>query len=255
MDVLRRLGNRALVVSLTPATGRLDTLTAPAQISAWTATRNGQVLSWREDRNTKTNYEGGATNESRMMMRRVGGGTADSARVLFASMRGVTMSQAEDGERYAFARDGAIYVASLSDTTPRRLIGPAPRARGDSGRAGAATRDSSATAREERFTLVRMAPTGDAVVVSSRTGLHLVTAADGARRTISTITDTLRGPRVTLADWSADGRTLLLSRASRTTWDRGLLRVNVATGAVDTLVRDGRLYVARGCLPMGRVWR
>lgn len=241
-DVLRRLGNRALLVSLTPATGRLDTLTAAAQISAWTASRNGQLLSWREDRNTKTNYEGGATNESRMMVRRVGGAAVDSARVLFASMRGVTMSQAEDGERYAFARDGAIYVASLNDTTPRRLIGPAPRARGDSSRTGAAPRDSSNASREERFTLVRMAPTGEAVVVSSRTGLHLVSTADGARRAISTITDTLRGPRVTLADWSADGRTLLLSRASRTTWDRGLLRVNVATGAVDTLVRDGRLY-------------
>ncbi len=245
-DVLRRLGNRALVVSLTPATGRLDTLTTPTQITSWTASRSGQLLSWREDRNTKTNYEGGATNESRMMVRRVGA-SSDSARVLFASMRGLTISQADDGDRYAFARDGAIYVASLSDTTPRRLIGPAPRARGDSSRTAAAPRDSSAASRadrviEERFTLVRMSPTGDAIVASSRTGLHLVNTADGARRTISAITDTLRGPRVTLADWSADGRTLLLSRASRTTWDRGLLRVNVATGAVDTLVRDGRLY-------------
>ncbi len=250
-DMLRRLGNRALVVALTPATGRLDTLVAPAQISTWSTSRNGQLVSWREDRNSKTNYEGGATNESRLMVRRVAATGTDSARVALASMRGITMSQADDGERYAFARDGAVYVASFSDTTPKRLIGPAPRARGDSARAGAAPRDSSAAAREERFTLVRMSPTGDAVVVSSRTGLHLVNTADGSRRTISTVTDTLRGPRVTLADWSADGRTMLLSRASRTTWDRGLLRVTVATGTVDTLVRDGRLYGAPRLSPDG----
>ncbi len=241
-DVLRRLGNRALVVALTPATGRVDTLVGPSQISTWSASPGGQVVSWREDRNTKTNYEGGATNESRLMMRRFGGGMTDSARVAMASMRGITMSQANDGDRYAFSRDGAIYVASLSDTTSKRLIGPAPRVRGDSSRTGGAPRDSAAAAREERFTLVRMSPTGDAVLVASRTGLHVVNAADGARRTISTITDTVRGPRVSLADWSIDGRTVLLSSVSRTTWDRALLRVNIATGAVDTLVRDGRLY-------------
>lgn len=245
-DVLRRLGNRALLVALTPASGRLDTLVAPAQMTSWSVSPTGTVVSWREDRNTKTNYEGGATNESGLVVRR---GT-DSARVVFASLRGITLSQADDGERYAFAREGAVYVASFTDTTPRRLIGPAPRARGDGGRAGGTPGDSSAS-REERFSLVRIAPTGDAVVVSSRTGLHLINAADGTRRTISAITDTLRGPRVTVADWSADGRVLLLSYASRTSWDRAVLRVNVATGVVDTLVRDGRLYSAPRVSPDG----
>jgi len=244
-DVLRRLGNRALVVALTPASGRIDTLVTSAQISSWSVSPNGTLVSWREDRNTKTNYEGGATNESRFVMRR---GT-DSARVVFASLRGITLSQADDGDRYAFARDGAVYVATLSDTTPRRLIGPAPRPRGDGARLGGAS-DSSAT-REERFSLVRLAPTGDAVVVSSRTGLHLISTVDGTRRTISAITDSLRGPRVTVADWSADGRSLLLSFASRTSWDRAVLRVNVATGVVDTLVRDGRLYSAPRLSPDG----
>lgn len=75
--------------------------------------------------------------------------------------------------------------------------------------------------------------------------------ADGSRRTISAITDTLRGPRVTVADWTDDGRTLLLSMVSRITWDRALLRVNVASGAIDTLVRDSRLYGAPRLSPDG----
>ncbi|WP_396214525.1 S9 family peptidase [Gemmatimonas sp.] len=231
-DMLRRLGNRAMLVALTPQRGTLDTLVPAAQITSWTASPNGQHITWREDRTTKTNYEGGASNEARTMVRVAGG----APRALFGSMRGITLSQADDGVRYAYAKDGAIYVASLTDTTPRRLVGPAPRARGDS------AADSTARAREERFTLVRMAPTGDAVVASTRSGLWLVQTVDGSRRALSTVTDTVRGPQVTLSEWSSNGRTLYLAYASRTSWDRGILRVDVASGALDTLVRDGRLY-------------
>ena len=236
-DVLRRLGNRAIVVALTPQSARLDTLIPASQISSWNASPDGQRISWREDRNAQTNYEGGPSNESRLLAR-LG---RDSARVVFASLRGVTVLQAADGDRYAFARDGAIYLASLTDTTPRRLIGPAPRARGDSARGNDV----------ERFTLTGFSPSGADVVVSSRTGLHLVRAADGARRTIGAVTDTIRGPRFALADWSRDGRTLLLSMSSRTTWDRALIRVTLAADRIDTLVRDGRLYGAPKLSPDG----
>ena len=181
-DMLRRLGNRAIVVALTPSSARLDTLIPAAQITSWNASPNGQRISWREDRNAKTNYDGGPSNESRLLTR-LG---RDSARVVFASLRGVTLLQAADGDRYAFARDGAIYLASLTDTTPRKLIGPATS-----------------------------------------------------------------GPRFTLADWSRDGRSLLVSMSSRTTWNRALIRVNLATNRIDTLVRDGRLYGAPKLSPDG----
>ena len=249
-DVLRRLGNRAIVVALTPSSARLDTLIPATQITSWNASPDGQRLSWREDRNAKTNYEGGPSNESRLLTRRLRDGTRDSARVAFASLRGVTLMLAADGDRYAFARDGAIYLASLSDTTSRRLIGPAPRARGDSAR-GNTTSDSTARSAEERYTLAGFSPSGADVVVSSRTGLHLIRVADGARRTIGAVTDTIRGPRFALADWSRDGRSLLVSMSSRSTWNRALIRVNIAANTIDTLVRDGRLYGAPKLSPDG----
>ncbi|WP_411281743.1 prolyl oligopeptidase family serine peptidase [Gemmatimonas sp.] len=238
-DALRRLGNRAIVVALTPTSAKLDTVIPATQLSAWVVSPSGQLVSWREDRNAKTNYEGGPASESRWLARR----GRDSARVIIASLRGVTLSNAADGDHYAYARDGAVYVASITDTTSRRLIGAPPRAKGDTVRGPRDSgRDSVARAAEERFTLVNISPTGDAVLVSSRTGWHLVRVSDATRRTIVAIADTIRGPRVLLADWSADGRTVLLGMASRTDWNRALLRVDVATGAVDTLVRDGRLY-------------
>lgn len=239
-DMLRRLGTRAIVVALTPSSARLDTLIPAAQITSWNASPDGQRISWREDRNAKTNYDGGPSNESRLLTRL----RRDSARVVFASLRGVTLLQAADGDRYAFARDGAIYLASLTDTTPRKLIGPATsrvRVRGDSARGND----------EERFSLAGFSPSGEHVVASSRTGLHLIAVTDGARRPIGAVTDSIRGPRFTLADWSRDGRSLLVSMSSRTTWNRALIRVNIATNSIDTLVQDGRLYGAPKLSPDG----
>lgn len=236
-DMLRRLGNRVLIAAVTPASGAVDTVVSAAQVSSWVASRSGEWLSWREDQTARTNYDGGPGAEARLWARR----GRDSARIVLPSMRGVTFAQARDGDRFAFGRDGAVYVASFSDTTSKRLIGPAPRARGQNAPTGGSA-DSSAAAREERFTLVRMAPTGDALLVSSRTGLHVVRIADGSRRTISAITDTVRGPRVTVVDWTVDGKTLLLSSVSRLSWDRALMRVDAASGATDTLVHDARLY-------------
>ncbi len=237
-DALRRLGNHALVVALTPANGKVDTLLGPTQLVGYTVARNGRALSWREDLNKKTNYDGGPANEARLMARVVG----EAPRVLLPSLRGVTLQVAENGERYAYARDGAIYVASLTDSAARRLIGPAPRAPNDSARAAAG--DSVTRSREERYSLVRIAPAGDAVVVSSRAGLWLVELATGARKALSTVTDTISGPRVTVAAWTDDGRALYLAYAARTSWDRALVRIDRTTGAADTLVRDGRLYGA-----------
>lgn len=237
-DALRRLGNKSLVVAFTPGTAKLDTLLGATQMTTWTIARNGRTVSWREDANTKTNYEGGQTNESKLMARTVGGAT----RTVFASLRGVNLMLADDGERYAFARDGAIFVGSLADTTAaRRVIGPDVR---DSTRTRAQAPDSAARSREERYTLVRVAPTGDAVVASTRAGLWLVDLASGTRRSIAAITDTVSGPRVTVSTWTDDGRTLYLSSVSRTSWNRAIVKVDKASGRADTLVRDGRIYGA-----------
>jgi len=245
-DALRRLGARSIVVALSPTTGKLDTLLGATQLSGYTVARSGQAMSWREDMNTKTNYDGGPANESRFMVRPSGA----NARVMLPSLRGVTLQVADDGEHFAYAKDGAIFAATINDSAARKVIGPAARAATDSARSGNSA-DSASRAREERYSLVRISAKGDAVVASTRAGLWLVDLASGTRRALSAITDTVSGPRVTVADWTDDGRTLYLAYASRTSWDRALIRVNRESGAVDTLVRDGRLYGAPRLSPDG----
>src|SRR5207237_3667906 len=49
-------------------------------------------------------------------------------------------------------------------------------------------------------------------------------------------------PRATLAAWSNDGKQLYFTVASRTKWERGIVRYDRSTSSKQTLISDGRTY-------------
>ena len=49
-------------------------------------------------------------------------------------------------------------------------------------------------------------------------------------------------PRMDALDWSPDGQALYLTWSERDRWERGLVRMDVATKALVPLVKDARLY-------------
>ena len=91
--------------------------------------------------------------------------------------------------------------------------------------------------------MVRYSPTGDAVLISNREGMWLADAGTGAREKVVAANDSSETlPRVTFAGWSADGRQLYLTFASRQKWERGILRYDRSTKQLKELVKDGRSY-------------
>jgi dipeptidyl aminopeptidase/acylaminoacyl peptidase len=229
-DNLRRLGNRSLVIRVTPGRATIDTLIAATQLIDWSMRADGRGIMWREDRTTHTTYESFTPVESRLWVRE----DAGSPRVLVASLRGTSgFATSDDGRVAAFARDGAIHVVAATDSAPRRVIGPAPRARGDS----TAGRDTST-----RYTLTRLSPKGDIVLASSRGSITAVLVERGRTMTLYSARDTISGPRVAVADWSANNMVLLLTVNSRTAWDRALVRWELDGMGPDTIARDSRLY-------------
>jgi dipeptidyl aminopeptidase/acylaminoacyl peptidase len=230
-DVLRRLANRVLVIRVTPGRGTIDTLVPATQLIDFTMRADGKSVMWREDRTTRTTYESFTPVESRLWTREWNG----TPRILVASLRGSSgFSTSDDGRVAAFARDGAIHLVSATDSAPRRVFGPAPRARGDT----TTGRDTTT-----RYALTRLSPSGEIAIVSSRGSLTAVQLQRGLTMPLYTARDTTSGPRVSVADWSTDGNVLLLSVNSRSAWERALVRLRVdGMGLADTLIRDARLY-------------
>ena len=246
-EELRRMSAVRAVVSIGVLDGVVRELVPEGRISSYSLGRDGRLVTWQEDITKKTDYETIFGTENRLLARQLD--DTAGARELFATLKGISLVWSTDGRSYAWLRDGRLFVGSVSGGAPRQLAGAPPngRAAGDSGRAAApAPVDTSAEARErrekERFTPVRFSPQGDALLVRNSEGLWLMTLADGAREMMLEMRDTsAQAPRRSVVAWSEDGRYVYLTTASRTSWERGIMRFDRRTKEMKTLVLDGRI--------------
>jgi dipeptidyl aminopeptidase/acylaminoacyl peptidase len=239
-DDLRRMGNRRSVGAIDVKSGQYRELVPETTLASYTLTNDDKSIAYAEDETKKTEYEAGG-NDNRLLVRSLGGG---ETRTLLSSTRGAAVIWAEDGTRYAYSRDGRVYVASLADTAARLVAGPPEPPKGAApAPADSASRTGRGAARADRFTAIRFSPHGDALLVSNREGLWVADLATSARDlVIATDSTNAATPRATIAAWSDDGSHLYFTVSSRTKWERGIIRYDRATKQTRELVKDTRSY-------------
>jgi dipeptidyl aminopeptidase/acylaminoacyl peptidase len=240
-DGVNRMSMMRSIMEWDPASGNLRTLYATTLIGQWTLSKDGSAITVQEDISKKTDYDVIGGRDWRLVTRSASNGGA--ARILAGSLKGVALSWAEDGQRFAYTRDGRVFIGSTADSGRRQILGPTGDVR------SGANADTSAEAKDqrdrERFTVARWSPTGDAIVASNRDGLWLVDVASGSKEMIAALPDsTSRAPRPQLAAWSEDGRFLYLSVNSRARWERAIARYDRQSKQLKDLVKDARIYGA-----------
>ncbi len=235
-DDLRRQGNVRAVATIDIASGRVTELLPETMIAQYALSADDSILTYQSDITKKTDYDVIFGTENRLSAKRIATGETSE---VFATLKGITLQWADDGRSYAYGKDGRVYSATLGSPA-RQIAGP------DSGRKEDLA-DTSAAAKErraqERFTLVRMAPRGDAVLVSNKQGLWIIDAGSGVRDLVTEVGDSLSTlPRYNPAAWSNDGRYVYLSISERTQWERGFVRYDRTAKRLEPLVKNGRLY-------------
>ncbi|HUG27963.1 MAG TPA: prolyl oligopeptidase family serine peptidase [Gemmatimonadales bacterium] len=231
-EALRRHALRRSVVAWESRTGRLQELLPDTTVSSWNLAGDGVTLTWNEDITPKTDYDVIFGTEQRLVMRRDTMNT-----VLLPTTKGLTLSWAPDGLHYAWGREGRIYLASVDDTTSRQVAGPAAN--------GPPVAGDTAAARQralERFSVVRWRQDGTELIVSNSEGLWFLNVASGAKEMFQAIDTAASAPRQAVVAWPAGGQAVYLSYASRSGWERGLMRYDRATRRVEPVALDDRLY-------------
>ncbi len=237
-DKMRREGSVRAVYSLDATTGKATELLPMAMYQSYQLSEDDSLITWAADNTKKTDYDIIFGSDSRLMARRVSGGAPME---LLASIKGLTPMWAKDGRRFAYAKDGRVFVRSIGDSTARQIAGP------DSATAARTASDTSPAARAARaltlYSVVRWSPTADALLLSNPHGLWLAPLDRAAMTLVVATNDTVNTtPRVSPVAWSEDGRYIYLTSASRTTWERGVSRFDRTTGQLTSLARDARLY-------------
>jgi dipeptidyl aminopeptidase/acylaminoacyl peptidase len=242
-DDLRRLAQLRSVVAYDIKTGQARELIPEKRLSSYDISEDGSFIRYGEDITKKTDYDVIFGGESQVQILPIGG----QPRTLIKSTKGLSLIWSRDSRRYAYAKDGNIFSGSIDDKEPRQLTGKKEEAEKDK-MAEAADKPKEDAAKEEarkkeRFSAVRLSPSGDRLIASNKEGLWLIDAASGARELFLKIDEEdKQAPRYQVVDWSRDGKNIYLSYASRTKWERGLTRYNVEAKRMDDLIKDSRLY-------------
>lgn len=242
---LRRMSMVRTLAAYDLKNGQTRELLPEIKLGSYDITEDGSLITYAEDITKKTDYDviGGTENEIHLVP--AAGG---QSRLIIKSTKGINVLWSRDGRHYAYAKDGNIFFASIDDKDARNLTGKKPES--DKEKAGAAdakteplTETDKDKKDKEKFSVVRLSSNGSSLVASNKEGLWIVDTATGTKEMfVKTGEEDKESPRYQVIDFSPDGLNIYLSYASRSKWERGVVRYNVAGKRLDDLVKDSRIY-------------
>ncbi len=237
---VRRMSLEESIGAYDLASAKVTEIAPTSLISGFHAAEDGSYLVLNQDIAKKTDYDTLGAGEARIDI--AGTSSGAKARTLIASTKGMTLVWSRDLHSYAYSKDGAIYFAAFDlkggDKEPRLLAGKKKEESKD-----AESKEIDAKAKKESYTAVRLSPRGDRLVASSKDGLWMIDTATGKKYLFVKMPEEDKlAPHYQVLEWSPSADALYLSYSSRTKWERGVSRYDIASKRMEDLMKDGRVY-------------
>jgi dipeptidyl aminopeptidase/acylaminoacyl peptidase len=248
-DDLQRAVRRRILAEVDPATGEATRLLPETKISSYSLARDGSFVTFMQDVTEKTDYDeiGGTANILKIVQRQPGAAPRTIAEG--EELKGVQLRWSDDGRAFAYARKGEVFVQGVDEAAPRSLTPQPPEEKNKDARKADQPKDPAGTAAEkkavrESFSVARFSRDGKRLLIISKKGWYIVGVADARRERIVELDEENeeKNPQMEAVEWSPDGQAIYLTYSERDRWDRGLMRLEVATKAMTPLAKDSRLY-------------
>jgi len=249
-DALRRGLRRRALAQLDTATGGVTTLVSDTMISSYAGARDGSFVMVLQDVTEKTDYDeiGGAINDVCIVS------GAGNVRTVAAGkdVKGLQLRWSDDGRRFAYAKKGEVFVQGIDEAKPRSLTPEVAAAREAAAKEAESKKAPETAGKDavgkkdepEQFSVVSFSRDGSRLLITSKKGWYILDAGDSSRRRLMTLDPEKeeQSPRIEAVSWSPDGSAIYATWSARDKWERGLVRLDTATGEIKPLVRDARLY-------------
>jgi dipeptidyl aminopeptidase/acylaminoacyl peptidase len=246
---VRRLALEESIGAYDVAGAKVTEIAPTSLISGFNAAEDGSYLILNQDIAKKTDYDTLGAGEARIDLVATAGGA--KARTLIPSTKALTLAWSRDLHSFAYSKDDAIYFSSfdtkgLADKEPRLIAG---KKKEDT------PKDEEPKAKKESYTPVRLSAKGDRLVASSKDGLWMIDTATGKKEMFVKMPEEDKlAPHYQVLEWSPSGDAVYLSYSSRTKWERGVSRYDVASKKMDDLIKDARIYSAFHLSHDGNRW-
>ena len=234
-DAMSRANRKRALAEIDAATGVATIVVPPAAITNYQLARDGSSVAWLEDSTEKTSYDVifGTDNAARVLPR---GGPPKT--ILGAkTLKTITPRWSDDQRTLAYAEKGEVFVQRIDEDKPRSIT---PKPRRDASEPPPAGGEEEA----ESFSVVSFSRDGSQLLITSKKGWYVASAADGTRDRVLTLDDKHdeRNPKLTAVDWTPSGDAILVQYGEPDRWDRGLSRLDIKSGALTSLARDHGVY-------------
>ena len=226
-DRVRNIANEQVTALITISDGAVREVLTDGVPQGVGFSADGSRITYTTATRTKTSYTRRDGTDYGLYSLDVDGG--EPLTLIEPTEERVSVDWNEARDAYAFSEEGAVLVRRLSEDEARDVT--------------EGHRDIPGDTAEVDFSVERWSPDDEQLLLTSSKGWHLLNADGGDLRTVLTLEeDEDARPRRSVVQWSEDGRYIYFTYSARDQWQRGLKRLDVGSGEVETLMLDSGLY-------------
>jgi dipeptidyl aminopeptidase/acylaminoacyl peptidase len=228
-DRVRNLANRQVAALVNVSSGSVEEILPEADVQGLRFGESGDFVTYTAVKPQKTAYERNEGTEYEILKLVLDGSAPES--IVAPSERRTNPNWNKAGDAFVYSEEGNVFLRKLEEDSAANLTEQ---------HRGSVSEDDST---KMSFSPMRWSPDDQSILMSSQTGWHILSPDDGGLELVLPLEeDEESRPSRSVQSWSEDGRYIYFTYSASAEWQRGLKRLDLQSGAIETMMLDENLY-------------
>ena len=228
-DRVRNLANRQVAALVNVSSGSVEEILPEADVQGLRFGESGDFVTYTAVKPQKTAYERNEGTEYEILKLVLDGSAPES--IVASSERRTNPNWNKAGDAFVYSEEGNVFLRKLEEDSTTNLTEQ---------HRGSVSEDDST---KMSFSPMRWSPDDQNILMSSQTGWHILSPDDGGLELVLPLEeDEESRPSRSVQSWSEDGRYIYFTYSASAEWQRGLKRLDLQSGVIETMMLDENLY-------------
>ena len=228
-DRVRNLASRQVAALVSVSSGSVEEILPEADVQGLRFGESGDFVTYTAVKPQKTAYERNEGTEYEILKLVLDGSAPES--IVASSERRTNPNWNKAGDAFVYSEEGNVFLRKLEEDSTANLTEQ---------HRGSVSEDDST---KMSFSPMRWSPDDQNILMSSQTGWHILSPDDGGLELVLPLEeDEESRPSRSVQSWSEDGRYIYFTYSASAEWQRGLKRLDLQSGVIETMMLDENLY-------------
>ena len=228
-DRVRNLASRQVAALVSVSSGLVEEILPEADVQGLRFGESGDFVTYTAVKPQKTAYERNEGTEYEILKLVLDGSAPES--IVASSERRTNPNWNKAGDAFVYSEEGNVFLRKLEEDSTTNLTEQ---------HRGSVSEDDST---KMSFSPMRWSPDDQSILMSSQTGWHILSPDDGGLELVLPLEeDEESRPSRSVQSWSEDGRYIYFTYSASAEWQRGLKRLDLQSGVIETMMLDENLY-------------